>query len=201
MDQEPVDRTTVRDTFEYPGGVALTYLDVPEGALTPEQIAFLLGNNPEFIAELMMEDEDEAQQWNADAFDARLEHSDRVLEEHCLTEARVCTTAAQAKRAALQFLEVHPRRIVACPVAEEMDAVQLLADRLSLLHVACAAECLAWPDPCERHQPEVDRRRAAIDAAVEQMRAQLVARLAEDQSATRVRKLRRVPCQHPTLRP
>lgn len=210
MDQESVDCTSVRDTLAYPGGVALMYLDVPAGALTPEQIAFLLGNNPEFIAELMLQDEEEEQQWTADALDARLGHPDPLLfdasggkpglAEQCLNEARVCATAAQAKRAALQFLEVHPRPIVECPVAEEMDVVQLWAERLSQVHLTCDAECQTWPECCKRHQPEIDRCQSAVDAAVEQMRVQLVTRLAEHQPAEVVRLRRRVLCQNPTLR-
>lgn len=187
MDQELDFTGSARDTDAYPGGVALMYLDEPIGALTAEQVAFLLGNDPVFITALLEEDEEQAEQWAADALAARTGNPDPLLveasggkdglAEACLHEARAWAMSVHAKRAALDFLAAHPRPVVPCPVADEMDRVQTLAEQVSEVRGICEDGCGPGIEGCPRHRGELSRWEAACTAAVHEMRGTLTRRL------------------------
>lgn len=187
---DPDEPTSARDTRAYPAGVALMYLDRPVGTLTPAQVAFLLGNDAGYIEELMLEELEEAAQWAEDALAARRGEPDPVLvdaspsgtvglEEACLHEARACEMAAQAKRAALHHLRLHPAPIPVWSVAGAMDEVQSTAEARWGEHRRCAERCSVEPAACARHAMRIRRLEARHEAAVTRMRAEFLAAFAE----------------------
>ncbi|TWS21182.1 hypothetical protein FK529_00770 [Tsukamurella asaccharolytica] len=178
------DWPTARDADGWPGGVALLYLDRPSGTLTPAQTAFVLGNDAEYIEELMLDEEDEAAQWAYDAHRARLGDPDPDLvaaspagvdglEEACLEHARLATVAAQAKRFALNHLRSHPQEPPEYSILEAMDRVQSAAEAVFAPCRDCD-DCQAHAGPCREHAGAVAAAQAHLDAAVAAMRTEML---------------------------
>lgn len=164
--------------------LALLYLDEPAGTLDPAVLAFVLGNDPEYIEALMHLDEEQSQQWAKDALLANRGEPDPLLVEASggapadeltdvnLHESRAWAVSAQSKRHALQYLRANPRPAAEYTIDTAMERVQRAAEAASEASADCDSD---EPEDCPDHGAAHRAAAAALAAAVAAMRAEVMA--------------------------
>lgn len=164
--------------------LALLHLDEPAGTLDPAVVAFVLGNDPEYIEALMQLDEEQSRQWAKDALLASRGEPDPLLVEASggapadelaevnLHESRAWAVSAQAKRHALQYLRANPRPAAEYTIDAAMERVQHAAEAASEARYQCESEA---PEDCSDHGAAHRAADAALAAAVAAMRAEVMA--------------------------
>ncbi len=156
--------------------LTLMHLEQPPGCLTPAQIAFALGNDPDYIDALIAYDDDQSSVWSESALHVRDVGGDPGEVEVHLIEARAWGSTAQTKRGALAWLESHP---AAPPVDFQLDdellAVRRAGDSKVRAWRECSGpECAEESRECPVHGTRVVELEDAYDRSVETLRARFL---------------------------
>lgn len=112
----------------------LLHLHAYDYALTPVEVALVLGNSPAMIQAYIDDDLEQEALWSESALDDR---DDPELAEVNLGEARSAAMSAQVKAAALRFVATGPRRTADFLLVDELAAVQRFEREWLAVHSEC----------------------------------------------------------------
>ncbi|MCS3880628.1 hypothetical protein GII30_19520 [Gordonia amarae] len=151
------------------------HLDQPIGTLTPAQVAFALGNDPDLIMDSIDHEEEQSGMAAADAAHAR-RSGDEYAAERDLAESRSWANSAQTKREALNWLTAQAGTpFVEFAFDNEMRAVRLAAWAVADAYQACFAdECDENPADCPTHGGLVAARKLAEESETDRLRSRFL---------------------------
>lgn len=157
------------------GHLMLMHLDQPIGTLTPAQVAFALGNDPDQLMASIDHDDEQSGMAAADAADARRRGDEEAVDVD-MAESRSWANSAQTKRDALNWIAAHPDTpIIEFTFVAELRTVRIAAWAVSDAYQACFAdECDEAPADCPTHGGLVAERRLAEDTEIDRLRSRFL---------------------------